>query len=76
MTVVLAQTWWIWAGLRFPGLIVVLALIGFALARVVVAVGSPAGEQRQLERKLYRRAVPFALLSAGVVILRFAELAK
>jgi hypothetical protein len=76
MTVVLAQTWWIWAGVHFPGLIVVLALIGFALARVVVAVGSPAGEQRPLERQLYRRALPFALLSTGVVILRFAELAK
>jgi hypothetical protein len=73
---IFAQTWWIWLGVNFPGLIVVLALIGLALARVVVAVSSPAGEQRQLERRLYVRALPLAVLSAAVIILRFAELAK
>jgi hypothetical protein len=72
---VLAQTWWIWL-IQFPGLIVVLAMIGLMLARVVVAVGSPAGEQEALERRLYVRAVPFAVLSAAVIILRFVELAK
>ena len=75
MTPVLAQTWWIWL-IQFPGLIVVLAMIGLMLARVVVAVGSPAGEQEALERRLYVRAVPFAVLSAAVIILRFVELAK
>jgi hypothetical protein len=41
-----------------------------------VAVTSAAGQQRQLERRLYVRALPLAVLSAAVIILRFAELAK
>jgi hypothetical protein len=70
-----AQAWWITAGLALPGLALVLALVGVAFARVWVAVGSPAGEQRPLERKLNRWVCPLALVSLGVIVLRFVELA-
>jgi hypothetical protein len=70
-----AQPWWVAAGLQLPGLILVLALIGLALARVWVAAASPAGEQRRRERQLNLAIFPLALVSLGVVVLRFVELA-
>ena len=70
---VFAEAWWIPAGLKLPGLLVVLAVIGLALARVMVAAVS-GRKHRRVERALTLVTYPLAIVAFGVILLRFVEL--